>query len=83
MKHPFGRAILERDLRARSQVARFAILHEREDWLQTTLPIAPPARPAANEPAEACGHAGTGRVPQKRLFGAGWATVCVRCGREV
>ncbi len=67
----FARAIQLSDLSARSRIARFG-LRGQEEWHQTALPL-----------AEACGHRGTGRTPQRRLFGPGWATVCARCGREV
>lgn len=79
----FTRALQQRDLSARSQVGRFTDLHVQEDWFQTTLPVAPVALPATNDRPEVCGHAGTGRAAQRRLFGAGWMTVCVRCGQEV
>lgn len=78
----FDRALQLSDLRARSQIARFG-LRGQEEWHQTTLPVALPARPAANDRAEVCEHRGTGRAPQRRLFGGGWQSVCVRCGQEV
>lgn len=79
----FARAITERDLRAKSQVARFAAVQAAEDWFQTTLPVAPLARTGANETAVDCNHMGTGRQPQRRLFGTGYDTVCTRCNGRV
>ena len=78
---PFDQAIQLSNLAARGQIARFG-LRGQEEWHQTVLPVALPALPAANDRPEACEHAGTGRAPQRRLFGGGWGTVCTRCGRE-
>lgn len=79
---PFDEAIQRSDLRARGQIARFG-LQDQEEWFQTTLPVAPLARPATNGGSDVCGHAGTARVPQRRLFGGGWVSTCGRCGQEV
>src|SRR5688572_25692286 len=77
----FDRAVYLRDLSARSRIARFG-LRGQEQWEQTALPMTVAPRPDANDRPEVCGHAGTGRATQKRLFG-GWVTVCTRCWQEV
>lgn len=79
-QHAFTRAILERDLRAKSQVARFALLQTAEHYVQTTLPVAPVTAVATKDAPAECDHAGTGREPQKRLLSPGFDEICARCG---
>jgi hypothetical protein len=75
------RAMLENDLRARSSVARFAMLSAVEpEPVQMTFGMPLAVLPQAHEPDE-CSHVGTGREPQARLFGGGFDSVCSRCGR--
>lgn len=76
----FARAILERDLRAKSSVARFGLLARSESYVQTSLCAMPErAQDDSTKPAQ-CNHVGTGREPQKRLFAPGFNSICVRCG---
>lgn len=73
------RLTLERDLRARSQVARFGMLHSSGVSVQTRLFAIPEPAPVSSAPN--CNHVGTGRESQARFFGSGFDTICAACGQ--